>query len=259
MNSCPTRCRGVRCLYAAFAISRGDAGGGEALVRTAIEASPCRADEGWRRRLQEGAEGGAQREPDPQPDDSSREHHRGALPHHSSSTARRPPIRHITAEKGVALSGELVRFGTAGLLTYPGCSASGGHRSRVAQSAERPAVNRQVIGSSPIAGAEPTADLLLRGIGSSCVGFRCWGVTEVSRPMSEQFGANELQDALRDAIESSPGEVAYGLGRIESARVADRKLLQGMYNPIAVATGEYVSVSARPESGYVVIDRVGPA
>jgi hypothetical protein len=38
---------------------------------------------------------------------------------------------------------------------YPG-------RSRVAQSAERPAVNRQVIGSSPIAGASQVYDLDLR-------------------------------------------------------------------------------------------------
>ncbi len=38
------------------------------------------------------------------------------------------------------------------LLTYLGCPARRA-RSRVAQLAEQPAVNRQVIGSSPIAGA----------------------------------------------------------------------------------------------------------
>jgi hypothetical protein len=39
------------------------------------------------------------------------------------------------------------------LITRAGMGGLSARRSRVAQSAERPAVNRQVIGSSPIAGA----------------------------------------------------------------------------------------------------------
>ena len=72
-------------------------------------------------------------------------------------------------------------------------------RSRVAQSAERPAVNRQVIGSSPIAGASQVMCPL------TCVNFRKEGMARRSRyPRSTQDPHNRSGYAGRVRATGKP-------------------------------------------------------
>jgi hypothetical protein len=54
---------------------------------------------------------------------------------------------------------------------------------------------------------------------------------------------NEVLDALRDGIEASCGEVAFGIGRIESAGVTGQRIVQGQIKPWGEATGEFVCVA----------------
>ena len=115
----------------------------------------------------------------------------------SQSPERAPVGRCARALRGYATLRSRARMervtGTAEVALRPPDTAvqRGGHatrprdrvpaQSRVAQSAERPAVNRQVIGSSPIAGASSTASDLHEcmnrdGVLAGLTGFRLWGL-----------------------------------------------------------------------------------